>query len=173
VSVVLLDDVKVFLNISDPIRNEALQDAIDAAEAIIVKRLGFLGSTAYTDRVQGGCYALTLPRAPINTVTSITGTSGATVTVADCYIRQGAGVIEFDTGATFSERWYDVVYSVGYATTPDHLTLAVKELTKHLFKAQRGPTRPGSTAEDAPTASYLLPYRVQSLLDLETPLGFA
>lgn len=172
-SVVLLDDVKVFLNISDSLHNAAIQDVIDAAEAIIVKRLGFLGPTDYTDRVSGGTDALVLPRAPINTITSITGTSGATVTVADCYIRQGAGVVELDSGASFGERWYDVVYSVGYATTPDHLTLAVKELTKHLFKSQRGPTRPGSTTDDAPTASYLLPYRVQSLLDLETPLGFA
>lgn len=171
-SVVLLEDVKTFLNVPDSGRNADLQSLIDAAEAIIVKRIGFLGETDYEDRVRGG-HALSFPRNPILTITSITGKSGTAVSLADIFINKGAGVVELDSGESFTEPWYDAVYSIGYATTPDHLTLAVKELVKHLFKSQRGPNQPRTGGDEVPTAGYLLPYRVQSLLDLETPILIA
>lgn len=170
-SAVLLEEVKAHILVTDGSKNALVQSFIDEAEAIIVKKLGFLGPTTITGRRVSGGDCLVLPHAPVASVSSIVGKSGAVVSVAGTYLNQGAGLIEADT--SFSEAWYTVTYVAGYATLPDHLALAVKELVKHLWMSQRGPTTRQGEDPATPITAHLLPYRVQSLLDLEAPLGFA
>jgi hypothetical protein len=59
------------------------------------------------------------------------------------------------------------------------LLMAVKELVRHMWQTQRGPTRrPGSqpsesAANTVPGAAYLLPFRVSELIAPHLQPGFA
>lgn len=178
-STVPLADVKRHLNSTTAVNDGELQGFIDGAEAAITQHVGPLASTATTARVRGGTSALVLPTAPAVSLTSVTPADSSALTLSDLYLDTAAAVVTYNSGASFTARYYDVVYQAGRATCPTDLQLAVKELVRHLWETQRGPTRrPGSTVSDAaantlPGAAYVFPFRVEQLLAPHLQPGFA
>lgn len=158
--------------------DDELTAFITAAEAVIATRCGPLEATAKTARVRGGS-ALALPVTPAIELTSVTPVDGTALTLSDLYLDTAAGVVTYNSGAAFADRLYTVVYSAGRTTCPADLVLAVKELVRHLWETQRGPSRrPGSTASTEtantiPGAGYLLPFRVSALIAPHMQPGFA
>jgi hypothetical protein len=148
-----------------------LQNFIDAAEAVIADDIGGpIEATAVTERISGGVCTLVLAQSPAVSLTSVTPYQGSALTLSDLYLDEGAGLVTYNSGAAFTARHYTVIYSAGRDAVPDNLLLAVKELVRHLWETQRGPTRrPGSSASDmtantVPGAAYLFPHRVEQLL---------
>lgn len=170
-STVTLADAKLYLGITGTASDVELQTFIDTAEAMIGKRCGPIAATATTSRVRGGGYALPLPVTPAISLTSVTPADGAALTLADLYIDQGAGVVTYNSGASFPVRYYTVVYSAGRTTCPADLLTAVKELLRHLWDTQRGPRNP--RVEPVPGAAHSLPYRVTELIAPHIQPGFA
>lgn len=169
-SAVTLAQTKAHLNITVSTHDAELQSMIDGAEAAIAQKCGPLSSTATTERVRGGGNGLVVRVTPIVSLTSVTPVGGTAYTLTDLDVDTTAGVITRASFGPFVTGRYDVVYQAGRATTPDDLLLAVKELVRHLWDTQRGPTRrPGSTASDTtantiPGAAYLFPHRVEQLM---------
>jgi hypothetical protein len=178
-SVLTLAEARTHLNLTAGPHDAEVQTFIDAAEAAITQRCGPLASTATTVRLQGGDYALVLPSVPAVSLTSVTPVDGTALTLSDLYLDTSAGLVTYDSGAAFSDRLYDVVYNAGRATCPADLLMAVKELVRHMWQTQRGPTRrPGSqpsesAANTVPGAAYLLPFRVSELIAPHLQPGFA
>lgn len=170
---------RAHLSITGTTHDVELLSMVAAAEAVIGERCGPLSSTATTARVEGGRYALMLPKTPAVSLTSVTPVDGAALTLGDLYLDAQAGLVTYDSGAPFSARYYDVAYTAGRADCPDDLLLAVKELVRHMWQTRRGPTRrPGSepsegTANTVPGAAYLLPFRVSELIAPHIQPGIA
>jgi hypothetical protein len=169
-SVVLLADVKTHLNITDVTYDAELQSMIDSAEATIVRKCGPLAPTATTRRVYGGSF-LIVEITPAISLTSVTPATASPISVSLLHL-EPTGIITYNSGQMFTDRYYDVAYSAGRTTCPADLALAVKELVRHLWDTQRGPTRrPGSESSQSavltqrqPGAGYLLPFRVLELI---------
>lgn len=167
-STLTLAQAKSHLNITGNTHDSDLQDVIDAAEAAISERCGPLSPTTVTARIPAAGQ-LTLPVVPVISLTSVTPVDSSALTIGDLYLDADSGVVEHNSGSTFSARYYTVVYSAGRSEVPADLLLAVKELVRHLWETRRGSTRrPGSPASESPTANpgaaYLLPYRVAELI---------
>ena len=177
-SVLTLALAKTHLNITTSAQDTELQTFIDAAEAVVALRCGPLASTATTVRVDGCGGVLVLPVTPAVSLTSVTPVGGSAVTLSDLYLDTAAGVVSYNSGS-FASGLYDVVYQAGRTTVPADLLMGVKELVRHLWETQRGPTRrPGSssfdsTANTVPGAAYLLPNRVSELIAPHVQPGFA
>lgn len=169
-SVLQIADARKHLNISGTSQDTELQAIIDAAEAAIVMRVGPLVSTPVTFRAKGGGKGLLLTVTPALSLTSVTPVGGTALTLADLYLDERAGLVTYNSGAFFTASAYDVAYAAGRTTTPADLLNAVKELVRHLWMSQRGPTRrPGSPPSDAaantlPGAAHTLPFRVTELI---------
>lgn len=180
-STVTLAEVKAHLNIDSVAYDDELQTFIDAAEAVIVQRVGPLTATTVTARVNGGDGGLILPVLPALSVTSVTPVGGAALTVGDLYLDSASALVTYVSGSRFASTSYDVVYQAGRATLPADLKMAVLELVRHLWQTQRGSgARPGggplsdAAANTVPGAAYLLPFRVEALIaPHETMVGFA
>lgn len=178
-SVLDLASAKAYLNITNGQQDVEVQAFIDAAEVVLTRHCGPLTSTAVTARVRGGSTSLMLPTAPALTLTSVTPVNGTAITLTDLYLHTRAGMVTYNSGAGFYARFYDVVYNAGRSTCPADLLLADKELLRHMWQTQRGPTRrPGSqpsegTSNTVPGAAYLLPFRVSELIAPHLQPGFA
>lgn len=178
-STLTLAVAKTHLNVTGSAQDGEIQDTIDEAEAAIAERVGPLVSTATTVRVRGMSDALVLPVTPALALTSVTPVDGTALTLADLYLDAAAGVVTYDSGGSFSARAYDVVYNAGRSSCPDDLLRAIKEMVRHLWITQRGPTgRPGSGASEGvsntiPGAAYVFPFRVEQLLAPHEQTGFA
>ena len=169
-SAVSLSEVKAFLDITDTRNDSELESFIDRAEAIIAQRVGPLSPVPVTDEVHTGPGPILLKRFPVVSVSSATS-SGATVTDVDADL--DAGVVHGTFGS--ARRSVKVSYVAGRAVLPEDLVAAVLVLVDHLWKSQRvsGTRAPGfqgyggdSGDTNAPAGSgYLLPYRVQSLIE--------
>jgi hypothetical protein len=167
-SVVSLTEVKSHLNLTVSTHDGELQAFIDSAEAAIGERVGPLSPITRTVRVTPAGRTLRVP-APAIGLTSVTDADGTGLTVADLYLNPAPGLVEFNDGQTFGSRYYTVVYQAGRTTCPADLKMAVKELVRHLWTTQRGPTaRAGlaseMTSNSVPGAAYAFPIRVEQLL---------
>lgn len=178
-SVVALAEVKTHLNLTVSTHDAEVQSFIDAAESAIGERVGPLASTTQSVRVRGESRSLVLPVAPAVSLTSVTPPDSSALTLSDLYLDEGAAIVRYESGGTFSARHYDVVYEAGRAVCPADLKLAVKELVRHLWTTQRGATaRPGSRESEAasntlPGAAYVFPFRVEQLISPHEQPGFA
>lgn len=178
-SVLPIATARAHLNITGIAHDTKLESVIDAAEAVIAQRCGPLVSTATTVRIAGGGSALVLPVTPALSLTTVTPVDGTALTLGDLYLDTGAGIVTYNSGSSFSARYYTVVYAAGRTSVPSDLLMAIQELVRHMWETQRGPTRrPGSTASDAtsntvPGAAYLLPFRVSELIAPHVQFGFA
>lgn len=169
-SALKLADAKAHLNITTTDDDGELQGVIDSAEAALAELVGPLTPTATTSRVLGGGPYLVLPVSPAIELASVTPHLGTALTLTDLWLETRTGVVTQNSGAGFPVRHYTVVYSAGRTSVPDDLTMAVKELVRHMWSTQRGVTRrPGSAASDSasntlPGAAHILPFRVTELL---------
>jgi hypothetical protein len=169
-SVLTLALAKTHLNIAVTTHDAELQTVIDTAEAVIAQHCGPLEATAVTERAWGGVCQLVLGTSPAISLTSVTPYQGSALTLADLYLDTAAGLVTYNSGAAFTARYYTVVYSAGRASCPADLLMAVKELVRHQWATQRGPSgRPGSpasseTANTIPGAAYMFPHRVMQLI---------
>jgi hypothetical protein len=167
VSVLAVEDMKDYLNITEPDSDAELQEFIDAAEAAIAHRVGPLEPTAVTSRVGGGTAGLVLPRTPVASLTSITPIGEVALTIGDFDADPLTGIVGYtDGGLRFGSRSYTVVYEAGWDPLPADLLLAVKELVRHLWATQRGSgtRRPGAGAAEVPLAPREWPNRVLQLI---------
>jgi hypothetical protein len=166
-SALTLQQARDHLNISNAVSDVEIQATIDAAEAILAQSVGPLSTlAARTDRLPGGT-KLVLPIAPVISVTSVTSPDGSlAVDLTTVTKNLPAGVLYFTDNATwFTSSVYDVTYVPGRATLPGDLLLAVKEMVRHLWMTQRGSGASRSGGGDMQAPGYLMPYRVQELLE--------
>jgi len=170
VAAVSLAEVKAFLGITNNVDDSELESFIDRAEAILTQRVGPLGPVPVVDEIHNGPGPLILRRFPVVSVSSATA-NGRPVTDLDA---------DLDSGVVYGSFWgprrsVRISYIAGRDVLPEDLVAAVLELVDHLWKSQRVPgTRaPGfqgyggdSGDTNAPAGQgYLLPYRVQSLIE--------
>lgn len=169
-SFVTVSEVKDHLNITNGDSDDELQGMVDAAESAIAQVVGPLTPVTVTESARGGGRSLVLPQAPVVSVTSITPTDGVALTPEDLYVNTAAGVVEYVSGERFADVRHSIEYVAGRAGLDADLILAVKELVRHYWMTQRGPTRkPGSAPSDSysntvPGAAYAMPFRVSELL---------
>lgn len=167
-----LTAAKEYLNITVTTSDTALTGIIAAAEAAIAERCGPLEPTTVTARVDhlGGDIALS--RLPVLSLTTVTPVGGSALDLTNVYV-DASGVV---TG--IAAGMYTIAYQTGRQTCPADLLLAVKELVRHLWSTQRGPTqRPGSAPSDTsgsvPGAAYMMPNRVAEMIAPHVQIGFA
>lgn len=173
-SVLPLADAKEHLNITSATHDAELQKHIVAAEALIGRRCGPLEGSAKTKRVTGGGrLALPLPISPVISLTTVTGYSVGSVNLADLYLNQDAGVVTYNSGTPFTDRYYDISYQAGRLIVEGDLLQGVKEMVRHLWESQRGGSfRPGQpemdhTANTVPNVGDELPFQVMVLIASE------
>ena len=160
---VSLAAVKTFLNITSTKNDDELLDTLERAEAIIASRVGPLSPVVVTDEVHSGPGPILLRRYPVISVASATSDSTA---VTDLVLH--GGVLY---GSFYGyPRGVRVTYTVGRtAPLPVDLEAAVLELVHHLWTSQRGAATSvlADSGENDVQAGrgFLLPYRVQSLLE--------
>lgn len=169
-SVVSLADARQFLNFTSDVDDDELVSMIDRAQAILERRVGPLEPVTVTDEVHTGPGPIVLRKYPVLSATAATY-AGAAVTDLDLDVDSG---VLYGTFGSVS-RAVKVTYTAGRDLLPADLEEAVLELVKHLWVSQRVPGvgRPGfqgfggGTGESDPPAAagYLLPYRVQSLIE--------
>ncbi len=162
---VLLADVKAFLNLGTTRHDSELQDTVDRAEAILAARVGPLSPVTVTDERHTGPGPILLKRYP---VLALVGATSGGATVADADLDTGAGLLYGSFGS--ARGGVRVTYTAGRAVVPADLEAAVLELVKHLWQSQRpagAQAPPGSPGgDDGPQGrAFLLPYRVQSLIE--------
>lgn len=174
-SVLTLVAAKEHLSITVATSDTKLQGIIDAAEAAIVAKCGPLAATETTEQASSVGGALMLSTPPAISLTSVTPLVGGTaLTVGDLTLNKPSGVVY---GAPTGD--YVVVYSAGREDVPADLLLAIKELVRHLWDTQRGPTRrPGATTSEItsntmPGAAYMMPFRVAELIAPHMQGGFS
>lgn len=180
-SVLDFDDVKAWLNITMPGDDDKLQKTIDAAEQAVASRIGPLEPVSVTRRVRGGTIGLTLPLAPVISVTSVVPIGGGTpLDVSTLDVDTSTGIVYLTSGWGFPNHAYTVTYMAGFDDVPADLLQALEELVRHLWRTQRGSgtSRPGSAASSevdnkVPGAAYLFPIRVEQLLAPYTSFGVA
>lgn len=173
--VLSLAEAKIHLNITTSMYDDELQDVIDAAEAAIAQRVGFLEPTPVTVRANGGGPTLLLPHLPAIELTTITPYGSTTqLDTASLYLDAEAGIVSYPTAAgSFAWPSYSVSYIAGRTEVPADLMLAVKEMTRHLWRSQRGPTT-AKAADQQPGAGHLIPEFVAELIEGHEPVvGFA
>lgn len=165
-STVLLADVKAFLDITSTTHDAEVQAMTDRAEAVLAQHVGPLAATSVVDEVHTGPGPLALRQQPVVSVTSATN-SGVAVTDLDLDPTTGLLYGSF----TSAPRKVKVTYVAGRSTLPLDLEQAVLELVKHLWQSQRG-NAPSAMMLQSPdertlqgVSSYLLPYRVQTLIE--------
>jgi hypothetical protein len=182
VSVVALADAKLHLNVTKDTDDLELQWMLDSAEAAITQLIGPLGPLSVTSSIDGRAgvvnfpdswdgRSLVLPIQPVISVTTLTGSSGATVDPSLLRVTSGGVVYYADGFSRFNEIFYTVTYQAGrVAPLSADLQLAVKELLRHLWETQRGAAnRSGGAVGDSlastlPGAAYTFPIRIEQLL---------
>lgn len=165
-SALTLADAKTHLNMSGQTNDVELQGFIDAAEGIVAAKCGPLEPTTVVRRVRSDGATLVLPVVPVLSVTSVVPALGGTpVDVAALVPDPGSGVVSPIDYFSLAVGAYVVTYQAGRTEVPDDLLMAVKEMTRHLWRTQRGGAqRPGSSP-DTPVAGYLVPNAVAALME--------
>jgi hypothetical protein len=165
VSVVSLAAVKATLDVSSAAHDAELQEILDEAEVIIGVLVGPLAPVTVIDEVHTGPGPLLLKQHPVMSVSSATNDG---VAVSDVDLDAHAGVLYGSFGS--GRRGVRVTYVTGRDLSPD-LRRAVLELVRHLWETQRGNSPAGMALRDPDertlqgVSSYLLPYRVQTLIE--------
>lgn len=179
-SVLELEDVKDHLNIEGRDHDAELQAFIDGAEAAVSRIIGPLVVTQFTERVRGARTMLEVSKLPAVDLLSLAPAGSISSIPLDRLYLDPAGTVEYLAPfGRFSAGVYDITYTAGWANVPGDVDLALKEMVRHLWRSQRGPTvRPGSGGSESvsntlPGAAYAFPIRVEQLLSPYVPLGSA
>jgi hypothetical protein len=178
--IISLNELKLHLNkdLASTDDDDELADVLDAAQDMIVDRIGPVIPTIYVDHFSGGRCAVALTRRPVISITSVfenvnTGTP-ITVAPAGYDLDQGSGILTRTRADRTPIAWaggfmgVDVTYVVGRNPVPQNVRLAAKELGAHLWRnSQLGRARrqrAGADDESAAGLGYSMPYRVRELL---------
>jgi len=159
-SALSLADAKRYLNITDTDDDEELREFIEAAEAALGRRCGYVVPTTVTERVRGCGNRLMLKEKPLISVTSVTAVGMGTTVDVSQLTALPSGSVEFSIAGSFYARFYDVVYRAGRNPLPADLYKCLQEITKHLWQTQRGP---GRKRDEVMGAAYAFTYRVKEL----------
>jgi hypothetical protein len=152
---------------ADAVRDADLTSYVQAATAVIESIVGPVAPVSRTRLFDGGGAAVVLPERA-SAVTSVTESGDATTDfVFDSfaniiYAGVPAGSREFADGIGSVV----VVYTVGYATVPQTLQLAARELVRHWWQQGKQANRPafGEAAEPSgPPMGFAVPKRVVEL----------
>lgn len=182
-AILTTDQAREFLggNAGDLANDALLQEYIDAVTLVIEDASRPAASESRTYTVDGGRNAITLP-VPFVSVTSVVE-SGVTLSASD-YVAYGAAGVLYRGSTKLPWSWVwgvrniVVTVTVGSAgTVPANVTLAAKELLRHMWGRRQGP-RPSmglpGAGEVATPAGYLMPHFVEAALKASPSLpGFA
>jgi len=160
-AVITVDEASNYLrmNLSSPALDPGvLQGVIDTAEGVVANIVGPLTTSTAVAVIQGGP-TFVLPSWPVSAVSSITDSSGVTMTDGVELTRSGVIVAP---GLPYGR--YAITYVSGWATVPAAIRTAILEMVRHLWQPQRGSTTRGVDPSNQPPG-YLIPNRVRELLD--------
>jgi hypothetical protein len=170
---VRLAEAKTHLNAAGITTNDVeLEHFLQAACARIEYEVGPVARRTVTSerqRHEYGRATIWLHQAPVISVTTVTSvaTGGTTVTVADLDVDPDGRITYKDGYTRFPAGLYLWTYVAGRVIIPAPITLATKELVRHLWRSQRGATGlPLQGGEDVyvPTLPFALPNGVRELL---------
>jgi hypothetical protein len=151
----------------DVARDADLSAYVVAATAVIESVVGAVAPVTRTRKFAGGTSAVVLPE-PASAVTSVTEDGDATTD----YVFDAASSIVYAGDPAGSRTFTDgvlavtVVYTAGYATVPQTLQLATRELVRHWWQQGKAANRPafGEAGEPSgPPMGFAVPKRVMEL----------
>jgi hypothetical protein len=133
-----LDEVKAHLNEESDEHDDELQGMLDAACDLVAAHVGPLDTETVTDEVHpGGRSSLVLHRYPVVEVTAASYWDGTAIDVADLEVDGSTGIVSwgYNTAGWFSygARNVRVTYTVGRATLPAPVRLAILEVARDLW----------------------------------------
>lgn len=165
-SVVPLAEAKTHLNFRSDTDDVELQAFLDDAETVLTRHVGPLAQRTVTERHNGGADAVLLQQWPVVSVTSVTYATGGSIPVTADDLDAEAGILHLPFAPAYGKRSLIVTYQAGRTTLPGDLRRAVLELTRHLWRTQRGsaPSRRDPDAFD-PSLGRLLPPEVEQLIE--------
>lgn len=175
-TLVSLDDVRRYLNVTATTNDEELRqfllEATDIAERLTSRQLR---RKSFTEAYSANGPYLSLKQQPIISVTSVTE-DGVTLTAGTDYTVDTALGILY-RGSTLSPLYWHagqdnvtVVYVAGEANPSPTAQLLVKEITRHLWRTQRGASPMGMGGGDdfIPGGNNIITYRIKELAELLT-----
>lgn len=175
-SLVSLDDAKRYLNITSSASDEELRqfilEATDIAERLTSRQFR---RVAVTERASGTGVSLSLTTQPVVSVTSVTENGTALTVDVDYVVDLMRGVLYRGT-STNARQWkpgndnITVVYVAGEPNPSPTAQLLVKEITRHLWRTQRGasPMAMGGQDDFIPGGNNIVTYRIKELAELLT-----
>lgn len=174
--VISLADAKQYCNITSTANDEELRNFILAASDIAERLTNLtLRRRTYVDVNDGGSNVINLLRSPVTSVTSIVENT-TTLTAGDQYTVDLVNGIVYRGSTTNPLTWYagqqniTITYVAGESNPSPTAQLLVKELTRHLWRTQRGASPMGMSGSDdyIPGSNNVLTYRVKELAELLT-----
>jgi hypothetical protein len=173
-TLVSLADVKTYLNITSTSADEELRqfilEATDIAERLTSRQLR---RKTYTEAYSVSGPNFSLKQQPVVSVTSVTE-DGVTLTAGTDYVLdQALGLLY--RGSTLSPLYWHsgsdnitVVYVSGEVNPSPTAQLLVKEITRHLWRTQRGasPMNMGNGDDFIPGGNNIVTYRIKELAEL-------
>lgn len=187
IDIIQLADAKAQLNITTTAHDTMLQGMISAASRMWVNRCGPVqpAATTFDEWYDGGNSRIVVRNSPIVAITKIEEAIGAVTYTLNLQTlepggdlgawgysvdnatgqltRRAAGVaMPFTPGI----KNVHVVYTGGYSTIPEDITLAVTLLVQHFWETTRGAgRRPGQGTDDqwTPQLGYSWPHRVEEI----------
>jgi len=181
-SLLSLTDAKAYLNVTSTSSDEELRqfilEASDIAERLTGRQLR--RRTVVASFSNDGTEAVVLDVLPAASITSVTE-NGVTLTAGTDYVADlVAGVIRRGTTLTplvwaTGRGHITVTYVAGEANPSPTAQLLVKELTRHLWRTQRGASPMGMGGQDdfIPGGNNIVTYRVKELADMIAMPGIA
>jgi len=176
-SLLSLTDAKAYLNITSTAGDEELRqfivEATDIAERLTSRQLR---RKTFTEVTSVSGFMLSPLNGPIISVTSVTENGTALVQDTDFEVDIPRGLI-IRGSSTAPIHWkpgvnnITVVYVAGEANPSPTAQLLVKEITRHLWRTQRGasPMAMGGNADDfIPGGNNIVTYRIKELAELLT-----
>lgn len=175
-SLVSLADVKTYLNVTSSSSDDELRqfilEATDIAERLTSRQLR---RKSYTDTYSGSTQTLNLRNTPIVSVTSVTENGTALVENTDFVVDTVLGILTRGT-STQPRYWkpgagnITVTYVAGETNPSPTAQLLVKEITRHLWRTQRGasPMPMGGGDDFIPGGNNIVTYRIKELAELLT-----
>lgn len=158
-------------------RDEDVDAYIEAATPIIESLHGPVLQKTATIRRDGGKSAVLLPGAIANAA-AVTAVRVDGATWSGQSVDPDAGIVYAGTGQVFSGSVVEVDVTVGYATVPQNLQLAARELVR--WWIQNGKQSPSAGVLNLPggtdpgmTDEFAIPRRVRQLCAPGAGIGFA
>lgn len=177
--VISLEELKIHLNMDLDLHDHdtELEDFIDAAQDLIVDKIGPVLPTVYTETRAAGKPFILLSHRPVLSITSVSENADygtpTPVTSGGWKLDGGTGVLTRLGAREQPQCWaggysgVDITYTAGLNPVPAKIRLATEELAAHLWRqTQLGRARRSSRGPDDDTvpATYALPYRVAEML---------